>query len=149
MDLNTAINVAADWWTEKIARVLGEGVVQVRRHKKKRINKKWAKRYGFRLRHDKAALREVLEKNIREYVDSNRDKLTYSQLTIGASGYRKDLDNIVTESVAEIGIKDFVLPRCANLVLVQWYGHPGVYSVWAYENDMDNPDYKKTLLDVE
>lgn len=33
--------------------------VQVRRHKKKRINKKWAKRYGFRTVYDKVRFKEV------------------------------------------------------------------------------------------
>lgn len=33
--------------------------VQVRRHKKKRINKKWAKRYGFRTVYDKVRFRDV------------------------------------------------------------------------------------------
>lgn len=125
MDLNTAINVAADWWTKKVSKHLGDDFNQTEE------------------------LRRIFEKNIREYVNTNRDKLSYSQLTIGASGYGKDLDNIVAESIAEVGIEVFVLPRCANLVLVQWYGHPARYSVLAYENDMDDPDYRRTLLDVE
>lgn len=125
MDLNTAINVAADWWTNKVSKYLGDEFNQTEE------------------------LCEIFEKNIREYIDANHDKLAYSQLTIGASGYRKDLDNIVTESVAEIGIRDFILPRCANLVLVQWFGHPGVFSICAYENSSDDADYKMTLLDVE
>lgn len=33
--------------------------VQVRRHKKKRINKKWAKRYGYKILVDKYAIRDV------------------------------------------------------------------------------------------
>lgn len=149
MNLDTAISVAADWWTIKVFSNLNGESIQVRRHKKKRINKKWAKRYGFKNKVDKEALRTAFEKNIREYVGSNLDDSICARLTIGAYGYREDLDNIVLETIMEVGLTKRDLHRRANLGLCRWYGQPERYSIWAYENDMDDPDYRCTLLDVE
>ena len=125
MNINTAVRVAADWWTKKVSEQLGSDFDRTEE------------------------LREIFKKNIREYVNANQHELRYTCLVLGASGYRRNPNEIVSESVMEIGIEDFVLHRCANLVLWQYYDSEDRYYIWAYENDSDDPDYKKTLLEVD
>ena len=75
--------------------------VQVRKHKKKRINKKWAKRYGYRLKFIEGKTKDATYNTQTGEFDFSYDDETVWQL------YKHDADIFVYRVLSEIGYTDW------------------------------------------